>query len=282
MPTTISIAGGQTVGVDAELKTGIIKASISALKISVSEFKYDIGGLRGVYSGATGQSVTDNDTSYVYLDNSASLQINTTGFPSELHIPLGRVVAVNGEVLEIYDERVLMASSAALQSTCRIGYPVDGGIRGGGTSASSNNDMPAIKYDYDAYGWNRWVGRPPQNYVSGDLTMRLYVTVPSSPSNGTGTRWTLEWAFRSVDDDLGDWDNSDTVIYSFDGSDIADDLWVMDFTLPSGAFDKDADLMFFKLTRKATDPDDDCGKYVYVHAQELRYVGYTLAGQAGQ
>jgi hypothetical protein len=272
-----------TVNLSVQLGTGEVRQHPDPLKVNVLPFKYDIGGKRGTYSGVLGQVCADDDSSYLYLNADAALVVSVVGFPTGVtYLPLARVVCANGEIAAIYEERILLASTPAAEGICRIGYPVDGGVRGGGTSASTNNDMPAVRYAHDANGWNRWVGRPPQNYVSGNLVVRILVTLPSSPANGTGTKWQFEYAFRSIDDDLGSYATPVVVTSTFDGTPIADDIWAMDFTLPSGDFDVDADLMFFKVTRLAEDGADDCGKYVYVHAQELRYTGLLLAGQAGQ
>lgn len=272
-----------TVGIQVTLETGKVTAATQALKIDIAGFKYDIGGDRGSFVGALAQSVTDDDTNYVYLNDTGTLVINITGFPTDTtYIPLARVVAANGEVVAIHEERVLLASSSAAVGTCRVGFPVDGGIRGGGTSASSNNDVGAIRYDHSSDGWNRINTRPPQNWTSGDLTMRLWFTVPSSPANNKKMRWKLEYMFRSSGEDLGSWDGSDTEYYTFDGDPIADDLIYVDLTVPAAAFNRDDDLMAFKLTRQASESDDDCGVYAYLHEQELRYTGYKVAGQAGQ
>ena len=283
MPTTISIASGATVGVDAELRAGGVRASITPLKIDVAGFRYDIGGLRGIYVGAVDQSVADDDSNYVYLNESATLQINTTGFPTDVtYLPLARVVCANGEIVAIHEERVLLAASSAAIGTCRICFAVDGGVRGGETSASSNNDVGAIRYDYASNGYNRINTRPPQNWTSGDLVMRLWFTVSSSPSNGTKMRWKIEWLFRTSGEDLGAWDSSDTQYYTFDGNPIADDLIYLDLTIPAAYMNKNDDMLAIKITRESEESDDDCGVYAYLHVQELRYTGYKVAGQAGQ
>lgn len=279
MPVTVE----GTVNLAVQLGTGEVRQHPDPLKVNVMPFKYDIGGIRGVYAGVLGQACTDDDTSYFYLNDAGTLVVNITGFPGNgAYLPLARVVCANGEVVQIYEERVLLASSSSYSGICRIGYPVDAGVRGGGTSASTNNDMPAVRFAYDANGWNRISARPPQNYLSGDVTLRLYVTVPSSPTNGQKTKWQLEYVFRSLDDDLGSYETPVTVEYTFDGNPIADDLFAIDLVIPFADYDKTKDLMFLKIERLAEDTADDCGKYVYLHQQELRYTGLLLAGQAGQ
>jgi len=126
-----------TVGIQATLVDGNVSPTPGqALLVDVRGFLYDLGGLRGAYNGAVAQSVTDDDTTYVYLDRTASLQITTVGYPTDaMYIPLARIVAANGEIAMIYNEKVLLAASSSTIGTCRISYPVDGDIRGGATSA---------------------------------------------------------------------------------------------------------------------------------------------------
>jgi hypothetical protein len=269
------------VSTKSTLDTGLVTVTAGqSLKIDISGFLYDIGGLRGAYSGAVAQSVTDDDTSYVYLDKSAALIINTTGFPTDAtFIRLARVMAANGEIGAIYNEKVLLASSSSSIGTCKISYPVDGDIRGGVTSASSNNDFAAIRYDAGGDGWNRINRRPPQNYTSGDLKFRFYYSWPSAIGNNKEARWRLDYAFRSASDALGAWDGYAQQDFDISGE-AADTLFYKELTIPSGDFDVDADLMFLKISHLGT--ADDCPENCYVHEQELIYTGRQLAGQAGQ
>jgi hypothetical protein len=271
------------VSTKATLDTGLVSVTAGqSLKIDVSGFLYDIGGLRGAYSGALAQSVTDDNTSYVYLDKTATLVINTTGFPANAtFIRLARVMAANGEIGAIYNEKVLLAASSSSIGTCRICYPVDGDVRGGTTSASSNNDFAAIRYDAGSDGWNRINRRPPQNYISGDLKFRLYYSFPSSVGPNKEMKWQLDYAFRSSTDALGTWDGNDVQVLDVSGQS-ADTLYHKELTIPSGDFDVDADLMLLKITRLGSDAGDDCPENCYVHQQELVYTGRLLAGQAGQ
>jgi hypothetical protein len=269
------------VSTKSTLDTGLVTPSVGqSLKIDVQGFLYDIGGLRGAYAGAVTQSVSDDDTSYVYLDKSASLVINTTGFPTgETYIQLARVVAANGDIAAIYNEKTLLAASSSSIGTCHISYPVDGDVRGGVTSASSNNDFAAIRFDSGGDGWNRINRKPPQNYTSGDLKFRFYYSWPSAIGNNKEARWRLDYAFRSASDALGTWDGYDQ--QDFDVSDeAADTLLYKELTLPSGDFDITADLMLLKISHLGT--EDDCPENCYVHQQELIYTGRLLAGQAGQ
>ena len=59
------------------------------------------------YAGSSGNTLTDNATNYVYLDNTGTLTINTSGFPATtvVHLRLATVVASAGDITGIADER---------------------------------------------------------------------------------------------------------------------------------------------------------------------------------
>ncbi len=80
-----------------------------ALAVGVFPVTYRQGGADKQFDGATAQAVVDNDTNYVYLNSSAALVINITGFPADAttYFPLAEVVAANG-VLTITDKRSLV------------------------------------------------------------------------------------------------------------------------------------------------------------------------------
>lgn len=280
----VNLADGTTVGINIAFQTGRVVASRTPLKVDIPGFKYDIGGLRGTYAGAVSQSVTDDDTSYVYLDSAATLQINTTGFPTEIHIPLARVAAANGEVVAIHEERVLLASSSSSVGTCIITLPVDGDVRGGDTSASSNNDWASVVFEDTGTGEarNRLVRRTPRNYVDGDLVIRVVASVASAiPSTPTRqTRWEVQYKFASVGDSLG---SLSTVAQTFTLNDqAADELFAMSLTIPEASVDMTKEFMALQINRDNDHADDNLGENIHAHNIEIRYNGRLLAGQAGQ
>jgi hypothetical protein len=60
------------------------------------------------YAGSTSNAVTLSTTSYVYLTNTGTLTINTTGFPAAptLYVPLAVVVAGATTIVSVSDRRV--------------------------------------------------------------------------------------------------------------------------------------------------------------------------------
>lgn len=283
MPTSSYITGG-IVSQEVQVTAGLISAAIESLKIDVRGFKYDMGGVRDTYIGSVAQSVTDDDTNYVYLSEAGVLTINTTGWPTEVsYLPLARVVCANGEVVSIIDERVLIASSAAVVGTCRIGFPVDGGIIGGNAAVSSNNGIASVTFAATGESRNRWNIRPPQNYTSGNLVFRCYASVSGTPGS-TGMRLGLKWHMLSDGDPLPsgsvyDNDSVSTVDVSGESSDT---LFYVDVTIGSGTFDKTDDMLALYFYRDGDHAEDDCTLLLHTHICELRYTGYKVAGQAGQ
>lgn len=281
---SVNLADGTTVGINVSLATGRVVATPGqSLKIDVPGFKYDIGGLRGSFTTTGGQAVTDDDTNYAYLDDSGALQINTTGFPSVAHIPLARVVTANGEVCAIHEERVLLAGSSSSVGTCIITLPVDGDVRGGDTSASSNNNWAAIRYDASGSAGearNRLVRRFPRNYVSGDLVIRVVYTFAAGIGNNKAMFWRCSYKFADVGDALG---TMSSVTTEQDVSNLsADTVYALSLTVPEANVEEDKEFLALYIAREYDNAADTCDEHAYVHNTEIRYTGRLLAGQAGQ
>ena len=93
-------------GLLAPLLTGKVWQE-AALKVGVNGGEYILGAAVKTFAGATDQAVADDDTNYVYINDSNALVINTTGFPGDLttFVPLATVVAVSGAITSITDNR---------------------------------------------------------------------------------------------------------------------------------------------------------------------------------
>ena len=83
------------------------------LTVKINGFYYDLSGLKGYYHGSCGNIVTDNNINYIYIDSSAVLNINTSGYPTGVHIRLGRVVASGGFITRIISERALFTDASS-------------------------------------------------------------------------------------------------------------------------------------------------------------------------
>jgi len=165
--------------------------------------------------------------------------------------------------------------------TSRVGFPVDIGIRGGSAAASSNNDVPSVTFAATAESRLRWTCRPPQNYSSGDLTLRALCSFAGTAGN-TGVRWQLDWSCLSAGDTLpASYQHS--VAFTENENDKTNDvLFNVDFTIPAAQFDKTKDMLALWLRRDGDHTGDTCTLVVHVHMCELRYTGRTMAGQPGQ
>ena len=108
MPTSVFVTGGQ-VGMVATLEPGLVQAD-DDLSIAILRFNYELDGIRSTFDGAINQAVTDDAWNYVYLDWDGSLNINTTGFPTTTHVRLARVRTVDGGIVAIDDERVILTA----------------------------------------------------------------------------------------------------------------------------------------------------------------------------
>jgi hypothetical protein len=185
-------------------------------------------------------------------------------------------------------ERLRVKSSGALQvsgttvidqGTCVDALPIDAGVRGGTTSASTNNDVAAIRFDNLGDGWNRVNLRPPRRYTSGNLTFRLLCSIPSSVGAGLGTRWKLSWEFLNVGDDLpANWTYTNEFTYDISNQ-VLDRIFAIDFTIPAAQFDKTKDLWAIRMDRIGTNAADNCNVHIYLHGLEVRYAGFRYVGE---
>ncbi len=101
------------------LREGMVVKEAS-LEIGIWSINYLFMGTLKAYNGATGESVTDDATNYLYINSSNTLVINTTGFPSTNdHLPLAEVVCADGSISSITDrrDRVIFAVGADITGT---------------------------------------------------------------------------------------------------------------------------------------------------------------------
>lgn len=106
----VEVVNEVTLAPSAVLYDGAVVAD-GDLSVKVNQFFYDLVGTKGKYLGAVGQAVTDAATNYVYLDGSAALVINTTGYPVGTHIRLARVIAAGGIIVRVVLERAFFTAA---------------------------------------------------------------------------------------------------------------------------------------------------------------------------
>ena len=81
------------------------------LSVKVQSFFYDLAGIYGKFPGALAQPVVDDDTNFVFFDNTETLVINTTGYATAQHIRLARVITQSGIIVRIILERAFLTAS---------------------------------------------------------------------------------------------------------------------------------------------------------------------------
>lgn len=117
------------------------------LTVKVNGFYYDLAGTRGKYVGSCANSVTDDATTYVYLDSGANLVLTISGYPAPgtVYIPLARVVASGGFITRIILERAFLnaaVSAGGMVPTSRT-ITAGAGLTGGG-DLSANRTIDVV------------------------------------------------------------------------------------------------------------------------------------------
>jgi hypothetical protein len=122
-------------------------ASATALKIDISAFTFVVGTVTGQYAGATDISVTNSATNYVEIDNSGTIQINTSGWtvsPSAL-CRLATVTCAGGVVTAISIWKSDAVSINTVAQTI-FGSGSDGAV----TWSADTNLNPANQFNYSS------------------------------------------------------------------------------------------------------------------------------------
>lgn len=121
-PATGDLLGGSTVNANMDLLDGV--SAIGALAVTVTEipsaslnvrvtagtFRKSDGTLVS-YAGTSSQAMTLSSTNYLYLGDTGTLTVNTSGFPSAWHVRLATVVAGASTITSVTDARVSLPSS---------------------------------------------------------------------------------------------------------------------------------------------------------------------------
>ena len=181
-----------------------------------------------------------------------------------------------------YGGRLELAGVTVIKiDTCRIGFPVDTGIRGGSAAQSSNNDVPSVTFAAAAESRIRWTCRPPQNYTSGDLTLRVLCSFAGTAGN-TGVRWRLDWQCVGAGDVLPASYAYTAALTQNENDKVNDRLFWAELVIPAAQFDKTKDMLVLWLRRDGDHAGDTCTLVVHVHMVELQYTGRQFAGQPCQ
>lgn len=109
------------------------RESIPGLTYGVNPGSYTLGGTHKTYSGATGQTLTNNATNYIYLNSSNALTVSTSSFPADKtsYMPIAEVVCSGGDVTSVTDRRstalfvIPTATSTSDTGTNEASYIID-------------------------------------------------------------------------------------------------------------------------------------------------------------
>ncbi len=180
-----------------------------------------------------------------------------------------------------HDGKMTVLGDTVLEkTTCVIGFPLSGGLTGGNASSSSNNTIASILLDDVGESRIRWNFKPPKNYASGDMTLKLRCST-SNPTSAD-MRMELRWQTLADGDSLpSSYPNISAQTVDLNGEG-GDTLFDIDFTLGSSTFDVSDDMMAMYLLRDGDHADDTTTLSLHVHQIELHYTGWAFAGQAGQ
>jgi len=98
-----------TIVQELQIADGLVQAD-NDLTIAIGAFPYEVDGDKKRFNGVTNRAVTDDQVNYVSLAKGSGLTIGTE-WPNVSHIKLARVVAADGLIQQIIDERVFLSGT---------------------------------------------------------------------------------------------------------------------------------------------------------------------------
>lgn len=87
-----------------------------AVKVSAGRYRKADGTI-GTYAGTASQVLTLSATNSIYLTDSGTLTVSTSGWPAAFHVPLAVAVTGGSTITSLTDFRVPLVSSGAALST---------------------------------------------------------------------------------------------------------------------------------------------------------------------
>lgn len=181
-----------------------------------------------------------------------------------------------------HDGKMTVLGDTILEkTTCSVTWSPGEPVTGQNASLSSNNGVQSITFDDLGISRARWNIKPPKNYTSGDLTLRMRCTIAGTPGSNS-MRLGLYWESYAGGDTLSSSlsnNEENTVSLSSVSNDT---IFNIDFTIGSATFDKTDDVLALHLYRDGDHVDDTTSLILHIHLIELLYTGWTFVGQAGQ
>lgn len=181
-----------------------------------------------------------------------------------------------------HDGKMTVLGDTILEkTTCSVVWSPGELVTGQNASLSSNNGVQSITFDDVGESRARWNTKPPKNYDSGDLTLRMRCSVAGSPGSNS-MRLGLNWECYADSDTLSSsLSNNQEDTESLSGVS-NDEFFYVDFTIGSGTFTKTDDMLALHLYRDGDHAGDTTTLTLHIHLIELQYTGWSFAGQAGQ
>ena len=234
----------------------------------------------GIYVELEDAGGTDRDVGSIhfYWDNPAAATLH-----SKARIQLRDGGSAADKNIEFfYDGKMTVLGDTILEkTTCNVVWGPGESVIGQNAGLSSNNGVPSITFDDVGESRARWNTKPPKNYDSGDLAIRMRCSVAGSPGSNS-MRLGLNWECYASGDTLSS-SLSNNVESTVSLSGVSnDELFDVDFTVGSGTFTKTDDILALHLYRDGDHSGDTTTLTLHIHLIELRYTGWALAGQAGQ
>jgi hypothetical protein len=209
-----------------------------------------------------------DDPSSGTLHSKARIQLRDGGSSADKDIEFhhdGKIIVLGDTILE--------------KTTCKATYGA-GYLAVSGGSWYSNNDRLCIRLENGFTQGFRTALPVPQNYASGDLTFRILYTVSATQASNRAVAYDFYWrgdaigtTFETMHNEQDNYDVS---------SQIGDQPYGFDLTLAAANFSKDDDWLSFFFDRLGDDAGDTCTTSFFVHGVQLRYTGWSFAGQSGQ
>jgi len=160
--------------------------------------------------------------------------------------------------------------------TCYMRLPIMEGNQTAGVDRYDNQYMCAMRYNDGAYAYLSYEIKPPQNYISGDITVNWYVTFGTANGAGRNVYCASYYAFRSAGDALGTYGGTTFATKSV-ASLAANTIKSFSFTIPEADVDVSKKILFMALIRAGDNVLDNVNKNMFAHRFELVYNGYKTA-----
>lgn len=147
------------ININARMTDGSISEHIgNSLGIDINPTNFELNGEKFYFGGESNYSITDENTTYVFLGSDGYLDTDLSSYPVTSHIRLGRVISSSGRISNILDDRIFLFG----------GSP--SGVTPHASSHSEGGSDPILVENLGTTGFK---GNVPMSDGSGNLVMTL-------------------------------------------------------------------------------------------------------------